>query len=508
MSFVTATELQELRGKIRSNPPEALSILNQIFYNSEILLDSSSSSIFEDIIRYNGAAGANIILNNLSKIQSVRESDYYASNLAGLILSYSPADTTTTIQNLLNWNFALIGTKSILEKIGCKSLQDVNYYRQIISQSVQSTKLHNFVLADFIFSLIINSPGFEEQIFDTLSEVKTNMSLSSVVKYLVENQIGLQALYNKLDVIARVSPNSTSIADYLLIAFPDKKVQALFKYIKNSPGDISLDSTISDLAKIITLSEFQIFLPEIESYWTKQFFSSKLVLNLLLNPNLPPNIVVNSRTSLRLYQSILEQVNYLTDAFRSNNQRFGFVDLLHFIVADPAFVKLDKNFHSEIIRSIRHLQPSPSLTQLHLRLLLQIDFSENLFNDDFLESLLNEGIDLNIAKAIIGKIVAFGQYPFYNLEFMAHLLLCTDDIYFKKMILNIILPLFPKEYDLEKIFLILSEYNHHNFAYIYIKNKRKLASRFSKYSSKARQIQINCWRKLSFGQRLRSMLPW
>ena len=55
-----------------------------------------------------------------------------------------------------------------------------------------------------------------------------------------------------------------------------------------------------------------------------------------------------------------------------------------------------------------------------------------------------------------------------------------------------IMPIFPKEYDLEKVFKKLSQTNPHDFAFIYIKNKRKLGRKFSKYNKTAMQIQVNC----------------
>ena len=245
-----------------------------------------------------------------------------------------------------------------------------------------------------------------------------------------------------------------------------------------------------------------------DSFWTKQFYPENVVLALILNPNLHPNLVINSRISPRLYKSILDQIRYFHDAFRANQQKFGYLELLHFLVADPIFQSLDKNFHSEIVRSTRDLQPSESLNQLKTKLLIQINFEENVFYTEFFDTLLNFYIQTQTAVFLLAKIAKLGYHPFYNVDFMVYLLTAADELYFKKYILGGVMAIFPKEYELEKVFLKLSQTNPHDFAFIYIKNKRKLGRRFSKYNKTALQIQVNCWRQLGFWKRIRCMLPF
>ena len=509
MNFLTPSEIQDFKNQLRKNPDQAANILNTALNQGDFLVDYDVISFLEDIIRQAAQPGASLLLQNLNKLKTSQgqSSNYLYGKLVGMLLDYFPQNTEV-IKHILAWNPDLISENAILKNACIKSDQDVDFYRQVIGGGIQTTNVRNFEVADFVLHLFIQSPGFEESVLDTLNQVQTGINLNKVIQYIIENKRGLDALYNKLDVVGRVDSGSYAIAEYLMRAFGERRVSAFFKYVKNSSRISYLNKEIEILASQITPAEYPHFLSEMDSFWTKQFYPENIVLALILNPNLHPNIVINSKISVRLYKSILDQIRYFHDAFRANQHKLNYLDLLHFMAVDPIFQSLDKNFHSEIVRSTRDLQPSDKLNQLKIKLLIQIDFQEDVFNTEFFDSLLNFYIQSQTAIFLLGKIAQHGCYPFYNFDFMVYLLTAADELYFKKYIMGAIMPLFPKEYDLEKVFLKLSQINPHDFAFIYIKNKRKLARMFSKYNKTAMQIQVNCWRQLGFWKRIRCMLPF
>jgi hypothetical protein len=509
MNYLTPAQVKEYKNQINQDPTQAANVIYVAFSQGEILMDYDSTSFLEDGIRQAGQNGASLVLQNLNKIKISQNQNtgYFSGKIIGMILDYFPKDLNV-VKQVLDWDPDLIGETALLKNISIKSSQDTAYFRKLIASSIQSTSVKNFKVAEFVLHLIMQSPGFEEEVLDTLSEVQTEINLVTVVQYLIENPRTQDALFNKLDVIAMVDTGSYNVAEFLMKGFGQRRVQAFFKYVRHSTRILFLEKEIEFLASQINQNEYLAFLSEIDNLWQNKFYPSKVVLSLILNPNLPKNLVINSKVSLRLYKSMVDQIRYFIDAFRSNNQKITFIELLQFLTADPVFSSLDKDFHREIIYSTRNLQPSETLNTLKLRLLFLIDFAQDSFDDDFITSILNTYITPNTANFLLTKIAKLGRYPFYKVDFMVYLLEATDEDFFKKYIMNAILLLFPREYDLEKLFLRLSQDNPHNFAFIYIKKKRKLGRKFSRHSKEALKIQVNCWRHLSFGQRLKCLWPF
>ncbi len=500
--FLTPEQIKEIQDLLSSNPIPVSLILEKIFFHGEIGLDTELQKILFNIIKDN-ALGADTVLQNLHLLRVSPSYPYDSTILADALLENATKREVARI--LLSWHLPLLSHKPILKKAAIFTQEDLNFYEKIVQQGINSPSISDDQINALLFFLCINSSGFIGQIFDMLKNVYTNIDLTSLIKYLVENKLHLDILFEKLELIGRISRYSEGILSYLLVAFPDNRLGAVSRYLKSSHNPISFyNQTLELLAKTIEQKEFPLFLEYLLSI-ERPTWPQQILINLFINSNLSQEDIFTTATNPTLYKNIVYHCRAICDALSQvdiSKTKTFFVKLIE----NPNFNSLDTSLYSSIVHELINRKGMGDLDGVMVKMIEKVDFRlAQIFTESYFSALRGYRIESESAIRILEKIVSLGKYPFYDIEFLVSLLCSSSEPVLKKFILSYSQSLLGITLS-EKLYLALSERNPFNFSSLYIFNKGKLTNRNSKYSDVVKQTYKNCYLRLSFGQKFKAML--
>lgn len=497
--FLSAEEVKEFQDLLTTQEGFSL-ILEKLTVRGGTMLDFELEKVFTKAIQKRGTPVADILLQNIQTVQVSQSHIQSALQLSTVLLEHTSLHAASRF--LLLWHLPLLTNKLLLQKVCIENRAELSFYENIIEKCINSPGIYDQQLSELILNLCINSSEWMGQILDCLKNVYTKIDVSDLIKYLVENKVHLEILYEKLELIGNVTHHSMQIIPYILAAYPEKKVKALFAYLKNTTNSLTVyGSTLDLLAKEVTQEELPLLLEPFQSsekaYWPRQ-----VVINLVLNPNIPLEYSIQSKMHLGLYKNV---VYYARDILDTGNKVDTFDSKRFFecIISDPAFTSLEGTLHSGLIYELVNRKDRDDLDAVRITFLEKVDFRfAHMFTDIYFEALRGYTIANQSAIVILEKIVQLGKYPFGSIEFLAQLLASTNDSLMKKFILGSGQTLLGAAQS-EKLYLLLSERNPYNFAPLYIFNRKILSNNYSKYSDISKQIYKNCYKKLRFGQKLK-----
>ncbi len=500
--FLLPDQMREIQDLLSSNPLPVSLILEKIFFQGEIGLDSELQKILFKIIKAN-PLGADTVLQNLHLLRVSPSYLYDSTILADALLEN--ATNIHVARILLSWYLPLLSHKPILKKVAIFTQEDIGFYEKIVEQAINSPSISDDQVNDLLFFLCVNSPSFIGQILDMLKNVYTSLDLTSLIKYLVENKLHLDVLFEKLELVGRISRYSERIMSYLLVAFPDNRLVAVSRFLKESNNPLSFyNQTLELLAKTIQQKEFPLFLENLLSI-ERRYWPQQILVNIFVNPHLTHDYIFTVATNPTLYRNIVYYSRGICDAI----SQVDIVQTKNFfvkVVENENFNSLDTSFYSALVHELVNRRGIEDLEYVMIKMIEKVDFRfAQIFTESYFVALRGYTIESDIAIRILEKIVSLGKYPFYDIEFLVSLLCSSSEPVLKKFILSYSQSLLGITLS-EKLYLALSERNPFNFSSLYIFNKGKLTNRNSKYSDLVKQTYKNCYKRLSFGQKFKAMI--
>lgn len=479
---------------------QSVEALNQLFLKQSLDLDYNLLQFLSNTLKTDGRDAFGIILNNLFKIIINSNHGRLAVQLAREIIRYN--FEFDTLRTLFNWCPNLINDEEITSKICIEDETQRDFYQKEIIKQINDPRSSDRQVCDLIICICINSKEHIGLILPILTHVRTKINLDNLVKYLVENQIGLQELFDNLKTIGRLTPNSSSISKYLILAFPNNSVEAVLRYLEAQEfQSYQYSTSLELLASNVTSSELGTLIQRVGRITNQPLITRTLFMSLLSNSKLTVSDLFTSKHSDGLYFSA---ISYIDNIARSicPASNLNIMDAMFAIISDKSYSKVSKDMIRNLIYAI--CDQLPSAGQVHLKLYFLYKTPLNLVSIYKLVNNLDyPPLEPKLCKLILDKCVSAKSCEPLDDSFMLYLLKYSDQDHFISFIKNNIYTLLAsKTYEYQNLLKVLAEENPHDFGYLFIRNSKKLMKGFSKYDTKINQVKSIAWQNCNWKQRI------
>ncbi len=472
------------------------------------LLTHDAELFFSELFKRGGAAVANLLLDHLSMIRIGHTSTATAKYLGNLLLDYATDQSVS--HKLLAWYPNFIEVPAVLDHLSIQDEADLAFYQDYLRTLAKETNAYTAGerVSRLLMAVLQRAPDWIGQFVSALDQLQTELNLDPFLRMVAEKQVAKDVLFSQLPLIGRVAANWSRVVEWVLRAYPERRIEALGGLLEgNQLRSIALEDAFVALARELESSELPAFIQLLERHRRQEDWPKKVVIELLYNPQLNLEILVDSQRSFSLYRNIIGSLALIFDRTSDGEKRLDIKQLLNRIVDDSNFGNLDLTTYSALLYEISRRKGQGDLNPLRIHLLERIDFKHaSLFHAAFFEALRGYFIEPIHAQRLLEKIVRYGKYPFAEREFLLQLLECVDQETFTNFTLRYSQGLFSSDQIAERFYLVLAQTLPERFAPVYMLNRRVFKRSFAKYSDTDKTIYKLCWPYLTFGQRFQAFL--
>lgn len=473
-----------------------------------VLLTSDSEIFFGEVLKHGGATAANVIVDHLPMLRVGHTSASSAKYLGNLLLDYSTDPDVS--RKILAWYPPFIDVPAVLTHLSIQDEHDLSFYQGLLLQFIKD--VDSYRASDRVSHVLVatleHAPEWIGKLLSALEQVQTELNLDAFLRAAAEIGVAKEALFSQLPLIGRITTQWSRVIEWIFRVYPERRIEALSKFLEQGQGDHYLmEQAFVLLARELVPAELPAFVQLLERHRRQEDWPTKVIVELVYNPKLSLDELVDSQRSFSLYRNIIGSLSSLFDRTSDGDKALDIKRLLTRIVDDNNFSNLDVSTYNSLLYEVARRKGQGDLNALRIRLLEQIDFKHaNIFSAAFFEALRGFFIEPVHAQRLLEKIVRYGKYPFYDTDFLIQLLECVDQETFKNFTLRYSQALFDAPYDAERFYLALAAKIPERFAPVYMFNRKTFRQVFAKYSTADKDIFKACWPYLSFGQRLRAFI--
>lgn len=501
---LTPTEIKALIQALQSGQMTSKAIAERIATQG-LLLSSDAEILFTELFKQGGATAANIILDHLSMLRFGYTSTSSAKYLCTLLLDY--ADDSAISRKLLAWFPASLDIPAVFSRMQLEEEEDLRVYQDLLlalAREPEQVANHQRI-SQLLIKILETSPGWIGVFFSALQSVQTELELELFLNRVTENELAKQAMFEQLPLLSSVSRSWSRLVLWVLRTYPERRLEALEKLLEqHRMSSYAIDDTLALFARELTKAELSSFLHLIERQRRQENWPVKVVVELVHNPRLSLEELVNSRQSLTLYRNILHQLSFILDRQPDEGSAFNQKQLFKRLIEDVHFSQLDESMYRSLQQEMFKRATPTEAQILRTDWLDRVDFKfAQIFERDFFEGLAEGSIDPFRARRLIEKIIRHGTYPFGELHFLVQLLEAADEETFNNLILRYGQALFISEEILEEFYLAVATELPERFAPLYAKHRKEFVQFFGKQSGTDKEIYELCSPYLDSTQRLR-----
>lgn len=504
---LTPSDLRALMDKLSQGSLTPFQASEQAL-GGEVLLTRDAELFFGEALKHGGAQVANLIVDHLSVLRVGHTSASTAKYLGNLLLDYSTDPDVS--RKILAWYPDFIDASAILQHLSIQDEQDLSFYQEFLRQLIQRGS--GYSVGDRVCKLLIavlrQAPEWIGRLLSALDQVQTEIDLEPFLKTAAEIGAAKEQIFEQLPLIGRVATQRVRLMEWIFRVYPDRRIEALGKILEQARlTSTSVEDAFVSLARELSAEELPAFTQLLERHRKQEDWPKKVVVELLYNPKIPLEELVDSQRSFSLYRNIINSLATLLDRTSDGDRSLDIKRLLTRIVDDTNFGTLDVTTYSALLYEVSRRKGQGDLNTLRILLLERIDFKHaTIFHLAFFEALRGFFIEPMHAQRVLEKIVRYGKYPFHETDFLLQLLECVDQEVFANFTLRYSQALFDTAYTAERFYLALAGALPERFAPVYMFNRRLFKRSFAKYSDTDKTIYKLCWPYLSFGQRFKAFI--
>ena len=474
-----------------------------------VLLTSDAEHFFSEVLKRGGAPVADLILQHLAMLRVGHTSASAARYLGNSLLDY--ATDPDVSRKILNWYPDFIDVDSVLDHLRIEDDVDLGFYQELLGRlirDVSSYRVGNRV-SRLLIAVLQHATPWIGRLLEALDQVQTEIDLDLFLKTAAEIGTAKEPLFAHLPLIGRIGAHWSRAVEWVLRVYPDRRIEALGKLLEqNRLNSYTIEEAFVFLARELKNGEVPAFVQLIERYRRQEDWPTKVVIELLYNPHLTMDELVDSQRSFSLYRNVVNSLSSIFDRTSDGERTLDIKRLLNKILEDTNFGNLDVSTYSSLLYEVSRRKGQGDLNPLRVQLLERVDFKHaNIFTSAFFEALRGYFIEPPHAQRLLEKMVRYGKIPFpYETEFLIQVLECVDQETFTNFTLRYSQSLFESPHQAEKFYLALAHTIPERFAPVYMFNRKAFRRSFPQYSDADKQIYKLCWPYLSFGQRFKAFL--
>lgn len=504
---LSPADLSALTSQVREGALTPLQAAERVA-SGGVLLTIDSEIFFGEVLKHGGAMAANVIVDHLSVLRVGHTSASSAKYLGNLLLDYSTDPDVS--RKILAWYPPFIDAPAILAHLSIKDEQDLDFYQGLLLQFIKDVDSHRASdrVSHVLVAALQHAPEWVGKLLSVLDQIQTEINLDTFLRAAAEIGAAKEALFSQLSLIGRITTQWSRVVEWIFRVYPDRRIEALAKFLEQGRGDRYLvEEAFVVLARELVPAELPAFIQLIERHRRQEDWPTKVIVELVYNPKLSLDELVDSQRSFSLYRNIIASLSSLFDRTSDGDRALDIKRLLTRVVDDNNFSNLDVSTYNSLLYEVSRRKGQGDLNALRIRLLEQIDFKHaNIFHAAFFEALRGFFIEPIHAQRLLEKIVRYGKYPFHETDFLIQLLECVDQETFKNFTLRYSQALFDSSYNAERFYLELAAKVPERFAPVYMFNRKTFRQSFAKYSTADKEIFKTCWPYLSFGQRFKAFI--
>jgi hypothetical protein len=504
---LTPSDLRALMEKLSQGSLTPFQASEQAL-GGEVLLTRDAELFFGEALKHGGAQVANLIVDHLSVLRVGHTSASTAKYLGNLLLDYSTDPDVS--RKILAWYPDFIDVPAILEHLSIQDERDLSFYQELFRRLIREGD--SYSAGDRISKLLVAvlklAPAWIGRLLSALDQVQTEIDLEPFLKMAAEIGTAKEEIYEQLPLIGRVATQRMRLMDWVFRVYPERRIEALGRILEQARfTSMNAEDAFVSLARGLNTKDLPAFTQLLERYRKQEDWPRKVVIELLYNPNIPMEELVDSQRSFSLYRNVINCLSDLLDRTSDGDRSLDIKRLLTRIVDDTNFGTLDVTTYSALLYEVSRRKGQGDLNPLRILLLERIDFKHaTIFHSAFFEALRGYFIEPMHAQRILEKIVRYGKYPFHETDFLLQLLECVDQEVFANFTLRYSQALFDTAYTAERFYLALAGTLPERFAPVYMFHRKIFKRSFAKYSDTDKTIYKLCWPYLSFGQRFKAFI--
>lgn len=508
-SSITPDHLRALTHQVSEGALTPLQASEQVA-RAGALLTSDAEHFFSEVLRRGGAPVANLILDHLSMLRVGHTSASIARYLGNSLLDY--ATDPDVSRKILSWHPDFVDVDSVMDHVRIEDESDLAFYQELLRQLIRDVS--SYRVGDRVSRLLIgvlhHATSWVGRVLEALDQVQTEIDLDLFLKTAAEVDTAKEVLFPQLPLIGRIGAHWSRSVEWILRVYPDRRrIEALAKLLEqNRLNAFTIEEAFVLLARELKSGEVPAFIQLLEHHRRQEDWPTKVVIELLYNPKLSLDELVDSQRSFSLYRNVVNALSSILDRTSNGDRALDIKRLFTRILEDTNFSNLDVSTYSSLLYEVSKRKGQGDLNPLRIQLLERIDLKHaNIFTSAFFEALRGYFIEPPHAQRLLEKMVRYGKIPFpHETEFLIQVLECVGQETFTSFTLRYSQPLFESSYQAEKFYLALATTIPERFAPVYMLNRRVFRRSFPQYSDADKQIYKLCWPYLSFGQRLKAFL--
>ncbi len=253
------------------------------------------------------------------------------------------------------------------------------------------------------------------------------------------------------------------------------------------------------------------FLQAVAQTYQGTFWHRDVVGALVHNMRLPLESLISSKTSAGLYKSILANLEDVVAPIDASHETRDISQFFLLIVRDPLFGTIDDAQFRNLVSAVTKNSALQDLSVVRKAILLHcVPGRYALLSSAFLDRAYQDFFEEVEAKKVLSNLVKAHVYPFLDrYRFFVRMLAMSGEQGMHQFLLNDFSQYIVSPFQREALLLQLAEIAPYDFPVFFYKRHAQLTRGLQgKYSQELKQARRLCWERLSFMQKLFSMVPF
>jgi hypothetical protein len=400
-----------------------------------------------------------------------------------------------------------MSTNAIISSLAAKPLvssDDIRAFSDAVTNLVRDPAFPTYEIPFALAPVVAAHPQVTESLFASLAGIGARLSVTQFLDALLDagqEDVVLRALPS----MGAVDPDNITVVERLTTRLTGRSGPFLMAYVTGWPSLSNWSDAFEKMALALPLDQLPGVIKTISSHippdrWSSRFFAATIAKHGV--SCLP---LFSSKSEPSAYNACAANADLICEAIKLNGQSTARPDaLLAVLIDDPAFPALPSPSHSAVLRATSDLSDDEAARTLLLAFFASVKADRGLCPNDAAVQRMARGIPSpEQAMAIIQNWCKTGVQPYtFSGELLAHLLACAPSASFKALFWATLASSDSSSVRNE-LLSILARSNTHQFAYVYLKNRKRIHSRpYEMDSQEAKDLYQVCMNQLSFLDRL------